>query len=233
MEQDHRPESRAARFRAQSQHTLELPSGNEVVVKRIGLVNLIQRGVLPDTLTPIVNRMIEETQRSVSPGPTSPTQEVLNNLPIMEQLKVTTDLWDTTLLAMGIDPVFVRAVTDPDTQVAVGDVEADDKKYLFNWANGADADLAAFRLEQVRTLHSASESQSLRPATGDTPQPEPADGGTLGLQPRHGDVVMGDVGGFDAGEGHGQGEAHPYPASITGRPPAPLPTGDGPRLAAS
>ena len=190
--------SRASRFRTSSQHTLELPSGNEVIARRVGLLALVQRGVLPDTLTPLVSQMISRSSRNNGVAPTA-AADLLADVPPLEQARLTGQLWDTTLQAISIDPQFVEQVTDPETQVALADVGDDDKRFLFDWANGQVDDLAQFRQQRLGTVPVAPEGEDVRdtalPAAGAGPGPEAP--GVLRARQRN--VAVGDLGGRDAG----------------------------------
>src|SRR5262245_10681101 len=95
--------SRAARLRATGLHTVMLPSGVEIVARRVGVMALVQRGLLPDSLTPIVQQMINASQRGGQP--TSPEQvaAVVAEIGTLDQVKMTAELWDTTILAIGVD----------------------------------------------------------------------------------------------------------------------------------
>jgi hypothetical protein len=196
-------------------------------VRRVGLLALVQRGLLPDALTPLVSRLIDQTSRTN--GIARAPGDLLADVAVIEQARLTADLWDSTLIAIGVDPRFVREVADPETEVAVADVDADDKRFLFDWANGGTADLVAFRAEQARTLPAAPEGEDLR----DAPEPAagPGPGGTPAglLQPGHGGVALGELGGRGAdgarpedaaAEAHA-GESPPLPAGDFGPAPAP------------
>lgn len=159
-----------------------LPSGNTCVAKRPGPAALLQNGMMPDALLPIV----QEGIRSNKGLPPEKTEELLKD---PKSLAGMLDAMDKMLVLIVVEPEVKyhrRTVMDPVTnepkRLSNGDeawetipederdedllytdeVDLEDKTFLFNFAVGGTRDFERFRAEQ-------------RAAMGDVdPQPEPA-----------------------------------------------------------
>lgn len=159
------PMSRAARMNSRRGTVLTLPnSGDEILVRRAGIPYLLEFGMLPDTLTPIVNSMISDAEGRNAEEIAAKVQTAVDAKPALERVAMIAQLYNFTLKACGIDPLFVDTVQDPEREVALGDVDFRDKEFVFMWAQGGPADAAAFRTQQERALAAVSESEDVQPA---------------------------------------------------------------------
>lgn len=157
--------SRAARMNSRRGTALTLPnSGEEILVRRAGIPYLLEYGMLPDALTPIVNSMIGDAEGRDAKQIADQVQSAVDAKPVLERVAMIGQLYNFTLKACGIDPVFVDVVQDPEREVALGDVDFQDKEFVFNWAQGGPADAAAFRAQQERALAALSEGEDVQPA---------------------------------------------------------------------
>jgi hypothetical protein len=160
--------SRAEQFRQRSRITLTLPSGLEIIARKADFTRLMQLGYLPDSLGTIVSQAI--AQATSRRGGKSPINADAMGKQISDAIladpKGMFMLQDAMLKACGIDPVFVDEVTDPETQVAVSDVDPEDKQFIMQWAQGGTADVAAFRAEQQRNVPAGPEGEAVREAAG-------------------------------------------------------------------
>lgn len=117
-------------------HEMTLPSGNVMKVKRLGLMDLISQGDIPDTLGPLAAELASKQQvRALS----------------LEELKRYADIVNLVVKAAAEEP----KVTDqpgPAT-LGAGEIEFVDRVEIYKWANGGATTLRPFRGEkQSRTF---------------------------------------------------------------------------------
>ncbi len=161
--------SRAAQFRQRAQVSLALPSGIEIVTRRADFMKLMQLGLLPDSLSAIVSQAIAQQASRFGGKPNETGSAAMGQQitdAILKDPSGMFSLQDAMLKACGVDPVFVDKVTDPETQVAIEDVDPLDKQFVFQWAQGGTADIEKFRREQQRDVPAGSEGEAVRDQAG-------------------------------------------------------------------
>ena len=150
---------------------LLLPSGNVAVVKRPGPAVFLTQGLLPDTLTPIVNDSIRN-------GQGLPPEKVKDLSESPEGIVSMLDAMDRVLVAVVLEPRVTyhrRPVLDSDGNPAIDDkgketyedipenerdedeiysddVDLEDKMFVFNFAVGGTRDLERFREEHSTAM---------------------------------------------------------------------------------
>lgn len=162
--------NRADLFRQRSQITLTLPSGIEIVARKADFTRLMQLGLLPDSLGTIVSQAIAQQAQKFGGKPAKTSGGDIGQQITDAVLKDPSGMFalqDAMLKACGIDPVFVDTVTDPETQVAVADVDAEDKQFIMQWAQGGTGNVEAFRAEQRGNVPAGPEGEAVRATTGD------------------------------------------------------------------
>lgn len=117
-------------------HVMVLPSGNVIELRRVGLMDLIYQGGIPDTLTPLAIELA--TSDKITRG----FKE--------EDLKNQLDIVNIVLKASAVNPRV--ADRHGEDSLGVDEVEYFDKVQIFNWANGVTTTLRPFRPEQKRTF---------------------------------------------------------------------------------
>lgn len=112
--------------------TITLPSGLEVRVKRVTLIDLAFNGEIPQTLNPVTDELLGK-----GAGVNINTAD-LGKYGEMVALVVKACLMDP--------PV---ADESDDAHIALKDMEADDKIEIFRWANRGASQLEKFRPKQA------------------------------------------------------------------------------------
>lgn len=120
-------------WREKRQTTLTLPSGLEVKVKRISLLDLVGSGKIPNTLYGMVKK--------VDSGKVKLEPEALQELgPLLNAVAV----------GCLVEPAI--ADTADETHIGVDELPFEDKLFLFQWSNEEAKRLAPFRGEQAGDL---------------------------------------------------------------------------------
>ena len=162
---------------------LLLPSGNTAFVKRPGPTAFLTQGLLPDSLTPIV-------QDAINTGKGIKKEKMSELTSSQEGIASMLDAMDRVLVSVVVEPKVLyhrRPVTDEDGEPVLNngkevfedipeddrdddllysdDVDIEDKMFVFNFAVGGTRDLERFREEHsagMGDIHTgeASEDQS-------------------------------------------------------------------------
>jgi hypothetical protein len=141
---------------------LELPSGNVALVKRPGPQALLSKGVMPDTLMPIIQQAIR-SGKGLRPEDTDAMlkdpQTILDMLDAMDRLLE--EVVVEPKVAYHKREVAGGWVTIPmderdEDVVYTDDVDEDDKMFVFNYAVGGTRDLERFRSEHAARLGNLS-----------------------------------------------------------------------------
>jgi hypothetical protein len=138
---------------------LELPSGNVALVKRPGPQALLSKGILPDTLMPIVQQAIK-SGKGLRPEDTEAMmkdpEKIVEMLDAMDRLLVEVVVEPTVAYHKElIDDEWVDIPADErdeDTFVYTDDIDMDDKMFVFQYAVGGTRDLERFRHEHAAGL---------------------------------------------------------------------------------
>jgi hypothetical protein len=116
----------------------ELPSGNVAMLKRVSLVDLVEQGGIPQTLTGLVAEVAQKQElRQLS----------------LEELHDFADVVNLVVKACFVDP----AVADEPTEDALGvrEISFVDRAEVFRWANVAARQLRPFRGKQEGAVNAA------------------------------------------------------------------------------
>lgn len=113
---------------------LTLPSGLEVRVKKVTLIDLALNGEIPQTLHAATDDLLRQGEAQLH------TAGLVNY----------GEMIALVLKACLVDPA-VGAESD-ETHIALKDIEADDKLAIFRWANRGAAQLEKFRAEPTRPV---------------------------------------------------------------------------------
>lgn len=132
---------------------LELPSGNEMVIKRVPMESLLAQGVIPNSLIGVITERLEKNE-----GKKPLTDEQRDKIMVAELEKVKDDparladlvqMSENVVQAVAIDPK-VHPLPDDDEDrdedlLYVDDITMEDKMYIFATAVGGNEDLESFR----------------------------------------------------------------------------------------
>lgn len=126
-------------FRAAGSQEMTLPSGRAVLIKRVSLMDLIEQGGIPDSLSGLVAELANrEKTRSLE----------------MEELRRYIDVVNITVKACMVEPE-VRDTPGED-HLGVSEIDFVDRTAIYQWANGSAAALRPFRGERkARTFHAS------------------------------------------------------------------------------
>lgn len=155
---------------------LELPSGNVALVKRPGPQALLSKGILPDTLMPIV-------QQAIRSGKGLKPQDIGDSLKDPDAIVSMLDAMDRLLVEVVVEPkvayhkrlvddiweIIPVAERNEDELIYTDDVDEEDKMFVFNYAVGGTRDLERFRSEQAARMGDLSN------VSGNEDSPEPTD----------------------------------------------------------
>lgn len=128
------------RARQQEGEAFTLPSGLEVRLKKVALMDLAQGGQIPATLRTPVAEMLKR----------KPDQPV--------------DLADVEKFGQVLDVVCKACIVAP-AELNVTELPSFDKQVVFNWANAAAGRLEPFRRQPDGDVESAFAVGDLPPAT--------------------------------------------------------------------
>lgn len=129
---------------------LELPSGNVCLARRVGLQSFLKRGMIPNSLLPIIENSLKQGK------PVQPDNPMAGVKLDLESINSILDLQDEVTLSAVIEPKVARIPVegdldyherDPD-KLYIDDVDQEDKAYIFSWAVGGVSDLEQFRERQ-------------------------------------------------------------------------------------
>ena len=140
---------------------LELPSGNVALVKRPGPQTLLSKGILPDTLMPIV-------QQAIRSGKGLKTEDL--DLKDPQTLLEMLDAMDRLLVEVVVEPkvAYHKELVDEEwveipegerdaETIYTDEVDEEDEMFVFQYAVGGTRDLERFRSEQAAHLGDISD----------------------------------------------------------------------------
>jgi hypothetical protein len=119
-------------WRRATTHELVLPSGLRARLKRLELIDLVGRGAIPDTLSPLVVQTMGDEKLAT---------EGLD----LDEMRQTVELINLVCMACFVEP----QVTPEPTEESIGvyDVPFADRSWVFHWANSAAEVLKPFRAQ--------------------------------------------------------------------------------------
>lgn len=140
---------------------VELPSGNFVKVRLPGIEAFLRKGMIPNTLLPLVQQALSGKVESAEKA----AVEVFSDPTKLEQLF---ELYDTVTIECMVDPV-VLPIPKSETErkedaLYVDEILMEDKTYIWNLAIGGVKDLETFRKEQARVVESLQSGEGVEQA---------------------------------------------------------------------
>ena len=122
---------------------LTFPSGLTARVRKVKLDELVEAGLVPDSLTGMVQRAIEMKA--------TPQMEELTS----EQLQDALRMLNACALLGFIEPKVVDDLSEkrpPKNAVGVSEIDLDDKAFFFQWCQGGTRNLELFREQQKKSM---------------------------------------------------------------------------------
>lgn len=125
-----------------------LPSGLDVTLKRVSLLDLAMNGEIPNTLSGMVDEMIDQKSVTTVRAADFPKYAEVINLIVKTCL---------VLPAMADEP--------DETHLGVREMPMDDRLFIFGWANEGVEQVAPFRAKQGQPVAAVLDESSLRSET--------------------------------------------------------------------
>jgi len=126
---------------------LEVPSGNTALVRNVGMQVFLQRGLVPNSLMPIVRMAMSGKEPELK----------LDDI-TEDQLRDMVALFDAVVVHCVVEPkvqpVPAEGEERADDVLYVDEVDFDDKQFIFQWVVGGTRDLEQFRKEQAASVES-------------------------------------------------------------------------------
>lgn len=117
---------------------MTLPSGNTARLRRVGLIDLIAQGGIPDTLSALATQVATTAQMRLEPAEVRQYEAVVN----------------LVVKAALVEPAAADTA-GPDC-LAVREIDWLDRLEIFRWANGATTVLRPFRRQGTAHAFDAS-----------------------------------------------------------------------------
>lgn len=128
-------------IRAALVHLMQLPSGPWVKLKRASLVDLVERGDIPDTLSAQVSELMKTT-------------DAANADMSLDDLKQYAEAVNLVCMACFVEPPLAPEGTE--TALGVKEIPFVDRVMVFQWANEATETLRPFRPQPANAVPAAS-----------------------------------------------------------------------------
>ena len=126
---------------------LEVPSGNTALVRNVGMQVFLQKGLVPNSLMPIVRQAMSGKDVDLK------VEEITEG-----QLADMLALFDAVVVHCVVEPKVMPTPAEgeerADDVLYVDEVDFDDKQFIFQWVVGGTRDLEQFRKEQAASVES-------------------------------------------------------------------------------
>lgn len=132
---------------------VEMPSGNLMRVRRIGLQALIKMGTLPNSLMAIADRAVGKGKQKPQEVSNEELVDLLKDRKKVEEIGRFMD--QVTILCAyepKVEPLPPEGVERDDDVLYVDEVDEEDKMFLFQVVTGGTTDVEAFRREHGSTM---------------------------------------------------------------------------------
>lgn len=177
----------AAQYRASQGKTVELPSGNHAVLRRVGMDKFLSAGYMPDNLREVITKEIGRASRKpVSmdslQGNMKP-EEIVEWLATMDRLVATVFVEPQVRWHMREKPTQDQNRVTADYEeipeeerdpafLYTDELDMEDKQFAFRYATGGSTDLTRFRAEAASLVAGvpAGEDMALSPEPSAVPE---------------------------------------------------------------
>jgi hypothetical protein len=138
-----------------AQRPLELPSGCVCLVKPIGVVAIMSRGLIPNPLLAIMTEAMTAAEKGKA-AELDVDKLMADVIQDESKLKAMFDMADQITLACVLEPEVHAAPENEADRLEdllyVDEVDMEDKMFIMNFAMGGSADLEPFREELARSV---------------------------------------------------------------------------------
>lgn len=138
-------------WRQKRQESMVLPSGLEVTLRKVDLMDLVAGGQIPAPLLSQIEGLSDLSEADAA-----------DNTKMLEKLPEYIDAINALVMGCVIDPPM--AAHGDDDHLGVDELSLDDKMTIFEWASSGTAALEKFRAEPGADGDPARDGQGLRPA---------------------------------------------------------------------
>ena len=126
---------------------LDVPSGNTALVRNVGMQVFLTRGLVPNSLMPLVRKAMSGKELDLK------VDDITE-----DQLTDMLALFDAVTVYCVVEPAVLPVPADGEerdsTALYVDEVDFDDKQFIFQWVVGGTKDLEKFRAEQAASVES-------------------------------------------------------------------------------
>jgi hypothetical protein len=137
---------------ALSNEPIEMPSGNFLRIKRVGLQAMMSMGMVPNSLMAFAQKAVAKGEGKQGIDDDQLVDLVQDEEKVREIGRFMDNVACFTAVEPTIAPLPEAGVErDPD-QLYVDDVSEEDKMFLFQLATGGTADVESFRAEHAATM---------------------------------------------------------------------------------
>ena len=146
-------------FKKAKYSTLKIPSGNEIVAKRVSIEEWISAGEVPNALKPVLAKALEgkvPTQKDILGGADTPSEKLLQELMQMYDFAVT-----KIFVRPPCFPVPSNEIDRDPEKLYADEVGSEDKAFLFHWSTGGANDVERFRKEAAEALGSLEKGEDV------------------------------------------------------------------------
>lgn len=162
--------SRAAQFRQRRDNgePLTLPSGAEIMVRKVPLLDVMRQPIIPHPIANLVMSMVTDGARAKQQGKQQPSnrengQKIIDAV-MADPLNNVEAVGNATLMLCSVDPKFVMGTPEAENEVSLSDVDLADKVYAWNWITGSSTDIESFRGATTLAVAVAPDGEGVQPA---------------------------------------------------------------------
>lgn len=126
---------------------MEMPSGNAMRIRKVGLQMLIKTGTVPNSLLGIAQKAAAKGQ---APGSDAVTdQDMVDILQDQEKVTQIADFMDKVAILCAAEPIVLPIPDDgverDEDSLYVDDLDEEDKMFIFQVVTGGTTDIEEFR----------------------------------------------------------------------------------------
>lgn len=135
---------------------VDVPSGNQAIIRRKPLDAFLRAGLIPNELLPIIQDALKSGKAEIG------SEELLAD---SKKTRAAFDLIDTIVIECMVEPkVYPIPKKEEDRdekKLYVDEVDWEDKEFVYQYAVGAVVDLKSFRSKQAELMASVSPSDDV------------------------------------------------------------------------
>jgi len=150
------PSSVGSFKRAAKGGIVELPSGNKVRIRPADMQTFLRKGMIPDSLTPIVQEALDNGKKGKKTDGQTIAEKAGEIVQDPEEMNRVLQLFDDVVMFCWTEPQVHPAPESNDEReddlLYTDEIGFDDKSFTFQFAVGGVRDLESFRSQQETVL---------------------------------------------------------------------------------